>query len=212
MVYASESKDDRKAQVVRGAYDALKEGGVGKLSFDLIAKHTGMSRQLVRYHFPDPDDLMIAVCDFLAQFYSEALISAASSLTGPKRISVFLDFYFDLLEGTPKPRDDQVYDALMALSAQSQPVRNALANQYGLLGQVLTHEFQLEYPELNRQSASEISFLFVSLMYGHWKLVATLGYAEHHNKITRQAMDRLIASYLCTPTDGVDSAKVWDRR
>jgi hypothetical protein len=33
-------------------------------------------------------------------------------------------------------------------------------------------------------------------MYGHWKMVATLGFSEDYNRVTREAVDRLIASYV----------------
>ena len=169
---------NRKDQAIRGAFEALKEYGLGKLSFEHVAEKSGMSRQLVRHHFPDQDSLMLAVCDYLAQLYREPLIATASALDGSRRITAFLDFYFDLLADTPKPRDDQVYDAMMAAAAQSEPIKAALANQYGLLGQVLSHEFIVQHPQLGQQSANELSFLFVSLMYGHWKMVASLGFSE----------------------------------
>lgn len=185
--------------------------GLGNLSLDHVASQAGMSRQLLRYHFPDQDDLMIAVCDYLAQLYREPLIEIASTREGPERINIFLDFYFDLLADKPKPRDDQAYDAMFALAARVEPVRNALAEQYGLLGHVLSHEFIVQYPELDQQSASELSFLFVSLMYGHWKLVASLGYAEAHKVVTRKAMDRLINSYVDSPANWPEVPRIWSR-
>ncbi|MEQ8780488.1 MAG: TetR/AcrR family transcriptional regulator [Roseibium album] len=203
---------DRRAQAVQGAFDALKSHGLGELSFDLVASKSGMSRQLVRHYFPDHEALMIAVCDHLARLYSEPLIAAASALDGPERTTVFLDFYFDLLSDNPKPRDDQVYDAMMALAARSNSIRTALADQYGLLGQVLGHEFVVQYPELSQQSASELSFLFVSMMYGHWKMVASLGYSEEHNMVTRRAIDRLIKSYIESPSALSQPIKIWSKQ
>ena len=200
---------NRREQAVRGAFEALKIHGLGNLSYDHVAEHSGMSRQLIRHYFPDQESLMLAVCEFLAQLYREPLIATASALDGPERITAFLDFYFDLLSGTPKPRDDQVYDAMLAAAIRSAPVRDALAEQYGLLGQVLSHEFVVQYPELSQQSALELSFLFVSLMYGHWKMVASLGYSEDHNQITRRAVDRLIASYVESPS--VEDVRIWSR-
>ncbi|MEM9584449.1 MAG: TetR/AcrR family transcriptional regulator [Pseudomonadota bacterium] len=99
----------KKDQVVRGAFDALLTHGLGNLSYDHVAEKSGMSRQLVRHYFPDQDALMVDVCNYLASLYQEPLIAAASSLEGPQRISMFLDFYFDLLSDMPKPRDDQAY-------------------------------------------------------------------------------------------------------
>lgn len=210
---ASDETDfgSKKEQVVRGAFNALMTHGLGNLSYNHVAHESGISRQLIRHYFPDQDSLMLAVCDHLAGLYQQPLIATASALEGPQRLSVFLDFYFDLLSDTPKPRDDQVYDAMMAMAAKSDVIKSALANQYGLLGQVLSHEFVVQYPELNLQSAQELSFLFVSLMYGHWKMVASLGFSEDHNLVTRQAMDRLIASYVESPAELTEAAKIWEK-
>lgn len=209
---SEEEAPDRRAQAIQGAFDALMTHGLGELSFDLVASKSGMSRQLVRHYFPDHEALMLAVCEYLARLYSEPLIAAASALDGPERITVFLDFYFDLLSDKPKPRDDQVYDAMMALAARSDPIRTALADQYGLLGQVLSHEFVVQYPELSQQSASELSFLFVSIMYGHWKMVASLGYSEEHNMVTRRAIDRLIKSYIESPAATSQPVRIWSKQ
>lgn len=207
----ADEETDRKATIIRGAFDALSRNGLPDLSYDLVAEAAGVSRQLVRYYFPDREALMMAVCDHLAQTYREALIETAGKLEGPRRIEAFLDFYFDLLDETPKPRDDQVYDAMMSVATRSETVRGALADQYGLLGQVLAHEFQVQYPEIDQRAAEELSYLFVCLMYGHWKMVASLGYAEHHRLATRTAMNRLIRSYAATGAQGTADAPVWQK-
>ncbi|MEM9584448.1 MAG: hypothetical protein AAGA08_15170 [Pseudomonadota bacterium] len=100
---------------------------------------------------------------------------------------------------------------MMAAAAKSKTIRTTLSNQYGLLGQVLGHEFLVQYPELDMQSANELSFLFVSLMYGHWKMVASLGYSQEHNRVSRQAMDRLIVSYVESPSQLKDTVKIWSK-
>lgn len=203
-----QSKTDRKADIVRAAFDALMAGGLPMVSYDSIAAQGGMSRQLIRYHYGDTEDLMVDLCDHLAGVYREALISEVMKSEGRARLTTFFDFYFDLLENNRKPRDDQVYDALMALSAGSGRIKSTLRTQYSLLGQVLSHELQLEFPQLGSQGADELSYLFVCLMYGHWKMVASLGFAEDHRHMTRTAVERLLDSYLAD-SDSVTSTKTW---
>lgn len=55
---------------------------------------------------------MLAVYDRLAMVYRRLLVEHAARLDGPGRFDMFLDFYFDLLAGAAKPRDDIAYDAL----------------------------------------------------------------------------------------------------
>lgn len=199
----------RKQQIVEGAFRALMSNGLPPLSLDVIAAESGLTRQLIRYHFPTHESLMESVCDYLAARYSDVLTATAGQLDGPQRVEMFLDFYFDLLDGAPKPRDDQVYDAMLSLATGSPAIRENLQRQYGLLGQVLAHEFAIQYPALKGQAAAELSWLFVALMYGHWKMVASLGFSDDHRRVTRRAMDRLIRSYLSQDLPLVDEMPVW---
>lgn len=198
-----------KPQIVLAAFRALKSDGLPCLSYDRIAEEAQVSRQVVRYHFQEADDLMVALCDHLAGVYRDTLIENARELTGPLRIEMFLDFYFGTLDGHAKPEDDQIYDALMSRAAASADVRKALRDQYSLLGHVLGHEFQLAFPDMSQKSANELSFVFVSLMYGHWKMVASLGFHEHHNQISREAMSRLIRVFVAENKEIVPESSVW---
>lgn len=191
-----EPHSQKKAQIVQAAFSVAMEQGVQNLRFEIIAKTAGLSRQLLRYYFEDQEALMIALCDHMADVYRQALIAGAAKAENTKRLDFFFDFYFDLLADQRKPRDDQAYDAMFAFAASSQPIRKNLQGQYGLVGHVLSHEIQISYPTLTAQDCLELSYLFVCLMYGHWKMVATLGYSEDHKFITRRAMDRLIHSYV----------------
>ncbi|MGP6086679.1 TetR/AcrR family transcriptional regulator [Antarctobacter jejuensis] len=188
---------------------ALQKHGLPPISYDLIAAETGLSRQLVRYHYPDADDLMVAVCDRLAAVYRQLLVTNAARLEGPGRLEMFLDFYFDLLDGTPKPRDDRVYDAMMSLSASSGAVRENLRGQYKLLGQVISHEINTAHPEMPARATEELAYIFVCLMYGHWKMVASLGVSDAHKKVSRAAMDRLIRSYVDGGKPLDDVGQIW---
>lgn len=199
----------QKSDLIRdGAFAVLLEEGLPHLSYDRVAQAAGVTRQLVRYYFPEPDDLMLALCDRLADTYREALIEGLAQRENAQRLDLFFDFYFDLLEGARKPRDDQVYDALFSLSARAPRIRDNLRGQYTLLGQVLSHELRAQYPEISLPACGEISYLFVILMYGHWKMVATLGLSEEHRHVTRRAVDRLIDSYRAD-ADHTPLAQLW---
>jgi hypothetical protein len=133
-------------------------------------------------------------------------------LDGPKRLSFILDFYFDLVEDNRKPRDDRAYDAMMAYAAGSPKVRDALLEQYTLLGHVLSLEIKMVHPHLSLETCAEISYLFVCLMYGHWKMVASLGLDEDHKHIARPAIDRIIAAYAQEPAGPKAGTAPWRRK
>ncbi|MEM7443190.1 MAG: TetR/AcrR family transcriptional regulator [Pseudomonadota bacterium] len=204
-----DSQNEKKAAIVRAAFDVLMSGGVQALSFESVAQSAGLSRQLVRYYFEDSEALMVALCDYLAELYRSALIGGVAKIEEKNRLDFFFDFYFDLLSDDRKPRDDQAYDAVFSWAAGSDQIRSNLSLQYGLLGQVVSHEIALKWPELSPEQCGELSYLFVCLMYGHWKMVATLGYAEDHKYIARRALDRLIDSYLLNSNDTLKPVKPW---
>lgn len=195
--------DIRKPEIVEAAYKAIRTHGLAIPPYDLIAREAGMSRQLIRHYFADPEQLMIAVCDRLASSYRNALAQGVIKFDTTQRLPTFLDFYFNFLagQGLAKPDDDQVYDAMFSLATASPGIRKNLHDQYSELMWVIGHEIQISNPTLPQRACREIAFLFASLMYGHWKMVATLGFSTDMNRVTREALDRIIASYLARYDD-----------
>ncbi|MCV0398022.1 MAG: TetR/AcrR family transcriptional regulator [Rhizobiaceae bacterium] len=187
----------RKPEIVEGVLKAINKHGLPLPSYDTIAQEAGMSRQLIRHYFPDPEKLMLAVCDALAASYRELLMKGILQAQATERLPLFLDFYFNFLadKGLRKPADDAVYDAMFSLAVASPAIRQNLHDQYDLLRHTIAHEVQISNPGLPQAACREIGFLFVALMYGHWKMVATLGFSQEHNRVTREALDRLLQSY-----------------
>ncbi|MEO3388742.1 TetR/AcrR family transcriptional regulator [Mesorhizobium sp. CAU 1741] len=187
----------RKPEIIDAAFAAIKKHGLPMPSYDQIASEAGMSRQLIRHYFPTIESLLVALGDALAAKYRELLMRGILDANVTERLPMFLDFYFDFLsgKGLGKPADDAVYDALFSLSVASEPIRKNLHDQYSLLQWTIAHEVQISNPGLSQNACREIGFLFVSLMYGHWKMVATLGFSGDYHKVTRAALDRILASY-----------------
>ncbi|MGY9047205.1 MAG: TetR family transcriptional regulator, partial [Rhodobacterales bacterium] len=65
--------DIRRPAIVQAAIRTIGKHGLPTPSYDLIAQEAEMSRQLVRHYFPNPEELMVSVCDGLAAAYEEAL-------------------------------------------------------------------------------------------------------------------------------------------
>ncbi|MGE0667840.1 MAG: TetR/AcrR family transcriptional regulator [Sphingomonadales bacterium] len=193
----------RRPEIVQALYAAIQSDGISLPSNDEIARHGEMSRQLIRHYFPSSEDAAVALCDALAATYRDCLMKGIIAADSSRRLGVFLDFYFDFLadKGLPKPADDSVYDALFALAGTSRRVRQNLHEQYSLLQQTLAHEIQISHPTLPQSGCRELGYLIVITMYGHWKMVATLGFSTDYNRVSRQAIDRLIESYLANYVD-----------
>lgn len=205
-----DNKLDQKKQIIEGTTDLLQTQGPPFPPYSQIAESSAVSRQLIRYYFDDPEDLMCEVCNLIAEAYRMALVNGVETLTGPKRLQFIFDFYFDLVEDVQKPRDDQTYDAMMAYAAGSERIQTNLRGQYALLGQVLQLEIKMQFPDLSLEDCAEIGYLFVCIMYGHWKLVGSLGLAEDHKLIARRSIDRIIASYARNDVEKLGSVSVWE--
>lgn len=200
---------DKKTQILIAATDLIRDHGIQAVSFERIAKQAGLSRQLLRYYFTDLDQLIVELCDFLANRYRDLLVSGIVNIGQVERLDFFLDFFFDLAEGHPMPEDLEVYDSFLAYAVGSELMKERLRGQYLTLGQVIVHELAIAHPELDGRQCEELSFLFVSMMHAHWSFVATLGYSREHSRLTRRAIDRLIESYLRDPAPVDALGKPW---
>jgi len=198
-----------RAAILKAAYKILRENGLPAVSYSSVAKAGGVSRQLVRYYFKQPDDLMYALCDQLAENFRDKILAGAEDQGDRSRVEYMLDFFFNMIEGKRKLNNDQVYDAMFSMAAGSPGLRENLRGQFTLLGEICRHEFSREFPELTEKATEELAYLFVSLMYGHWKMVASLGFHESHNQISREAIDRLIASYRTHGAQGGAVGQIW---
>lgn len=202
---------DRKAEILQAATDLMRDHGLQALSFEGIATQSGLSRQLIRYYFTSLDELMVALCDFLANRYREILVKGIVEIDQTNRLQFFLDFFFGLAEDHPMPNDLEVYDCLVAFALGSEPLRSGMCLQYKTLGQVVAHELAITHAELDGHACEELSFVFAAMMHAHWSFVATLGHVPEHGKLMRRSFDRLVQSYLDDPTPVLDTGQPWMR-
>lgn len=203
--------NDKRTRILIAVAELIRDHGIQAISFERIAKQAGLSRQLLRYYFTEQDQIIVDLCDFLANRYRERLVAGIVDLGQKQRLNFFLDFFFDLAEGHPMPDDLEVYDSFVAYAVGSRTMKERLCGQYLTLGQVVGHELAIAHPELSGRLCEELSFLFVSMMHAHWSFVATLGYSREHSRLTRRAIDRLIHSYIADRTPVSDLSAPWAR-
>ena len=196
IVTKTDAAQDKKTQILKAATTLLAEQGLQALSYEALAHEAGLSRQLIRYYYEDPDDLIAELCDHLGNAYRQTLVTGVVDIGQVERLGFFMDFFFDLAEGYAMPDKLEVYDAMMAYAGASQKVKERMRGQYQTLGQVMVHELAIAHPALSGAACEELSFLIVSMMHAHWSFVASLGYSRDHGRLARKAMDRLIASYV----------------
>lgn len=166
-------------------------------SYDQIAKHGEMSRQLIRHYFSNEEDMVLALLEALQNAYRDCLVQTAIAAVDGRRLQVFIDFLFDLMRdrGLPKPADDQMFDVILSYANTHPKVKERLHSGYELVQMTLAHEIQVSFPDLPQSACKELGYLIVVAMYGHWKMVIAAGFSEDYSLVARDAVNRLIESY-----------------
>ena len=208
----TDTTQDKKALILLAATELIRDHGLQALSFERIAQQAGLSRQLLRYYYTDLDEIIVALCDFLANRYRDLLIAGIVDVGQVERLDFFFDFFFDLLPSHPMPDDLAVYDSFVAYAVGSEKLKDRLCGQYLTLGQVIIHELKIAHPDLEGWQCEELSYLFVSMMHAHWSFVATLGHSREHSHLTRSAIDRLLQSYLDDAAPKPVLERPWERQ
>ena len=195
---AKKISEIRRPEILEALQKSILADGMNLPSYDQIASQGDMSRQLIRHYFPNGDDMMMALCDSLEQAYRDCFVRSAIISTGGSRLNLFLDFYFNLLSdrGLGKPLDDKIYDALFVYATSHEPLREKLHAGYDLVQMTFAHEIQITYPDLPQSGCKELGYLIVATMYGHWKMVKTIGFSDSYTRVARDSMDRIIESYV----------------
>lgn len=198
-----------KSQIVQGAIAHLDAQGPPYASYANIADAANLSRQLMRYYYPEPDILMLEVCDTLAEAYRSALSESSAQFDGSAKLDYILDFYFGL---TDQPAGHSGYgcaDALTAHAAGHEKLKSAMREKYTLMGQALQLEIKVAYPDLTLRACAELAYLCLCILQGNRKLSGSLGMDKAHSQIARKSIDRMIKSFQSNPVAMSDGFDVW---
>lgn len=142
--------------------------------------------------------MVIALLEALQNAYRDCLVQTAIAAVDGRRLEVFIDFLFDLMRdrGLPKPADDQLFDAIFSFANTHPAVKTKLHSGYELVQMTLAHEIQVSFPDLPQTACRELGYLIVATMYGHWKMVTTVGFSSDYSVTARDSVNRLIESYV----------------
>lgn len=186
-----------KVDIVRAATQVFIKHGVTPLSYELIATEAGTTQNIIRSFYPDPQDLAIDLCNQLSVRFDERLDLELRTIRKAERLDHLLNFYLDLPSRLNKPerRDDQIITALMALSAKSEDIQQELRNYYQSMQERIAKTIKASFANIKPRHCSDLSFQIVCLIYGHWKMVASLKFSQQQNLIARAAIDRLIVGF-----------------
>jgi AcrR family transcriptional regulator len=194
----SKSENDaRQKEIVQAAAGVLMSYGLHAMSYDLVAAEAGTTRQEIRKLYPDPDDLLSDLCNKVSIWYDRALDRELTNLSKTKHLDFLLNFYFGVPSGqlTQRRKDDVVIDALLALSAKFEGIKEELQAHYQNTQHRFAKAIKTAHPEIKAKQCDEIGFQIVCLFIGHCKMVASLNFSPDYCTVSRSAANRLVAAH-----------------
>ncbi|MFT5573398.1 MAG: AcrR family transcriptional regulator [Cryomorphaceae bacterium] len=193
----SKSEDAaRQKEIVEAAANVLVGSGLSALPYDLVAAEAGTTRQKIRKFYPDPDDLLSDLCTEISRWYEEILDRELATISKTKHLEFLLNFYFSVpsAQVAQKRQDDIVIDALLALSAKYEGVKEEMFAHYQNTQQRIAQAIKAAHPEIKPKRCDEIGFQIVCLFLGHCKMVASLNFSPDYCIVSRAAADRLVTA------------------
>ncbi|WP_328400370.1 TetR/AcrR family transcriptional regulator [Nocardia sp. NBC_00403] len=77
-------EEARRRQIIASAVEVISEVGYGKASLARIAKHAGISKGVISYHFEGKDDLMMQLVIQLYVSGAEYMVPVVAAAEGPR--------------------------------------------------------------------------------------------------------------------------------
>ncbi|MEV6428246.1 TetR family transcriptional regulator [Nocardia sp. NPDC051463] len=85
-------EEARRRQIIASAVEVISEVGYGKASLARIAKHAGISKGVISYHFEGKDDLMMQLVVQLYVSGAEYMVPVIAAAEGPRnRLLAYVD-------------------------------------------------------------------------------------------------------------------------
>lgn len=188
--------DERRARILAAVAETLHEEGLAFPSYDRVAGHAALSRQLVRHYFPDPEDLMVNACRRLAGAFLAEIDRRLEASEPEGELEALIDLCLDGPGGADGLPPTGAFESLLALARSSPALRRALQDDVRALNAAFARAAMRRYPDLAKGQAAELGLLLVAQVMGHWTMAGTLALGNAGSDATRAAMAGIIATYV----------------
>jgi AcrR family transcriptional regulator len=130
--------NDRMREIVRSAYETMRQSGHTNISLEDIAKKAGISKALLIYYFKEKDNLVGAIYDYASRLFFD---SATTILRRPiplaERLDNLMDTYHAFIRENPNWFIVFMEITLMGLQ---NPKRSRVISAYHMLMRDFTAE------------------------------------------------------------------------
>lgn len=187
--------EERRAGILAAVAETLQEEGLPFPSYDRVAGHAALSRQLVRHYFPDPEELMVTACRSLGQAWLSEIARRLNDAPPGTGLGRLIDLCLDGRGAEDDLPPPAAFESLIALSRSSPALRGALQAEVEALTGIFSEEVARAFPDLAAREARELALLIVSQVVGHWAMAGTLELGAAEGRAARLAIDGIIAAY-----------------
>lgn len=189
--------EERRAGILAAVAETLQEEGLPFPSYDRVADHAALSRQLVRHYFPDPEELMVTTCRSVSAAYLAGIALHMEGAAPEAGLERLIDLC--LIGGGEEVPPPVALESLIALTRGSVALRGALQKEIQALEAVFAAELARSHPALAEEGRQELAHLLVSHLLGHWTMTRTLALRPAEIGAARAAMRGIVAAYVDGP-------------
>lgn len=173
-------------RLLNSAEQVVGRDGVGNLTLEAVARHAGVSKGGLLYHFPSKSALIIAVVQRLAErFDREQTRTVAGDFQGP---GAFARAYLTIRAEPPDPQEEPIHTALLAAAGTDQHYLDPFRERFA------AWQDQLETDGIDQATATIVRLATDGLC-----LCTLLNLAVPTGELRRKVIDKLLK--MTTPPE-----------
>lgn len=187
--------EERRAGILAAVAETLQAEGLPFPSYDRVAGHAALSRQLVRHYFPDPEGLMVSACQKVTASYLAEIARHLEAVDDEEGLTRLIDLCLDGAGARDEVPPPPAFESLIALARSSPAVRDALKAEVRALRSLFSREVGRAHPQLAPEEREEVAHLLVAQLLGHWTMSDALALRPGDPGSARAAMQGIVSAY-----------------
>jgi AcrR family transcriptional regulator len=121
--------DERKPEILRSAYEVVKQAGLENTTLARIAEHMGVATSLLTHYFKSKEEILRQLADYMVGIYDESVLLDYSKIVDPhERIEAILDAR--LWEYSRQVVEDKVWYDVYNLSLRNERIKEGFEDLY----------------------------------------------------------------------------------
>ena len=159
----------RRREILDAFEECVGRYGLEASSLEMVAKHAGMKRSILRHYIGNRDDLVVALAERVVAKYRQAFEAFGETITENDRVEAILSYFFPS-QPIETTADILVVESLIAASEQLPRVRELMFGYVDGLVTSLAKHLILAFPKAGKQRCWRIAYGVVSVCFNQESL------------------------------------------